>query len=176
MSTLRAVCKTTDTRSETPLKILDCRVNTQWNSLPTYAVTTPAGNGSIPGICSVHGKVNAIGPSSNPNPTHASVSAAPPAAAAIFPWASTQPATHSPLAGTPEIRAADLPAAHREGEDTLLERNIVFDRLVSGQVSEMGEAPPTYGEALNSAARGTSRAGSRSQSRVRVPYTEPPSR
>jgi hypothetical protein len=32
--------------------------------------------------------------------------------------------------------------------DTLLERNIVFDRLVSGQETETGEVPPSYGEAV----------------------------
>ena len=33
-------------------------------------------------------------------------------------------------------------------EDTLLERNIVYDRLMSGQETETGEVPPTYGEAV----------------------------
>lgn len=35
-----------------------------------------------------------------------------------------------------------------EVPDTLLERNIVFDRLVSGQETEAGEEPPTYDEVL----------------------------
>ena len=51
-----------------------------------------------------------------------------------------------------------LPAARgddRRGdhEDTLLERNIVYDRLMTGQETETGELPPTYGEALASAER-----------------------
>ena len=48
-------------------------------------------------------------------------------------------------------------------EDTLLERNIVYDRLMSGQETETGEVPPTYGEAV---AHAVSRAG-RSVSRAR---------
>jgi hypothetical protein len=35
-----------------------------------------------------------------------------------------------------------------DGDDTLLERNIVYDRLMSGQETEEGDIPPSYGEAL----------------------------
>ena len=31
-----------------------------------------------------------------------------------------------------------------EGDDTLLERNIVYDRLMSGQETEEGDVPPSY--------------------------------
>ena len=41
-------------------------------------------------------------------------------------------------------------------EDTLLERNIVYDRLMSGQATETGETPPSYGEAVAIAARAKS--------------------
>ena len=53
-------------------------------------------------------------------------------------------------------------------EDTLLERNIVYDQLMSGQVTETGEVPPTYVEAMASASarQRASRSQSRDVSRV----------
>ncbi len=73
-----------------------------------------------------------------------------------------------------------------EGEDSLLERNIIYNRLMSGQVTETGEVPPSYGEAVASAVRarsasrpgrggqdgregreGREESGSRSRSRLR---------
>jgi hypothetical protein len=54
-----------------------------------------------------------------------------------------------------------------EAPDTLLERNIVFDRLMSGQESEQGESPPTYDEALQNRSRSRNPRG-RSGSRLRT--------
>jgi hypothetical protein len=48
----------------------------------------------------------------------------------------------------------------------LLERNIVFDRLMSGQETETGEVPPTYGEAVAHAVRSASRSVSRARGDV----------
>ena len=54
------------------------------------------------------------------------------------------------------------PRRRDEGDDTLLERNIVYDRLMSGQQTEEGEVPPSYeAAALATAAEGI--AGSRSR-------------
>ena len=43
----------------------------------------------------------------------------------------------------------------------MLERNIVYDRLMSGQETETGELPPSYGEAVANAIRSASRSASR---------------
>lgn len=148
--------------SETPIKILDCRVNPQYNSLPTYSLTQRTFH-SVPGICAIHtGKAVApIGvarPITLPPSVEASMSAA------------TSPSMSSGLLGTGSHHHHLLPhrdhrnsenqtthgvssSAPGESEDTLLERNIVYDRLISGQLTETGEIPPTYGEAMADAVR-----------------------
>ena len=55
-----------------------------------------------------------------------------------------------------------LPPVQAEGhEDSLLERNIVYDRLVSGQVTVTGEVPPSYGDAVASASSARAQSASR---------------
>jgi hypothetical protein len=54
---------------------------------------------------------------------------------------------------------------HAHDDDTLLERNIVYDRLMSGQETETGELPPSYGEAVAHAIR-SARTASRATSTV----------
>lgn len=48
--------------------------------------------------------------------------------------------------------SAHGPMRRPEGDDTLLERNIVYDRLMSGQETEEGEMPPTYEAAASATA------------------------
>lgn len=72
---------------------------------------------------------------------------------------------HSAPAGLERDAQSDVSVtapldARGDHEDTLLERNIVYDRLMSGQETETGEHPPSYGEALQSA-QGESRSVSR---------------
>lgn len=67
---------------------------------------------------------------------------------------------------SPQIKPDQDPLNHHaEHEDTLLERNIVYDRLMSGQLTETGEEPPSYGEAVANAIR-SARSASRAHSRV----------
>ncbi|WVQ79308.1 hypothetical protein IAT38_001405 [Cryptococcus sp. DSM 104549] len=191
---------------ETPIKILDCRVNPQWNSLPTYTALQ-RNFAAVPGICSIHsGKSTApLGtarPIVMPLTEGGTISSTPPAMAAALPdvgagaggpsvsgsgagshagtsghshphsgsgsgihiphpHRSHRPSTAELPAPTPSTSTAAASAATENGEDTLLERNIVYDRLMSGQLTETGEVPPTYGEAMADAAR------TRSVSRVR---------
>ncbi|WVQ75076.1 hypothetical protein IAR50_004685 [Cryptococcus sp. DSM 104548] len=156
---------------ETPIKILDCRVNTSYNSLPTYSVTQ-RNFVSTPGICSVHNAKSAppvpIGMSRNSSNTistgEATVSGTPPTALASLP---EEHHPHGHLLPHPHRRSEAEPVGSApttpggDGEDTLLERNIVYDRLMSGQVTETGEVPPSYGEAIAEGVR------DRSVSRVR---------
>lgn len=120
-------------------------------------------------VCRVHGVGIATGPAA---------SAA--AQARIQPGARGQ--SIGPLAATTSVVTSTTSSTQSqrriseiqevEGEnDSLLERNLVFDRLVSGQESEMGEAPPTYDEALKrrSTSRSRSTATARSRSRLGIP-------
>ncbi|WWD20206.1 hypothetical protein CI109_104682 [Kwoniella shandongensis] len=166
---------------ETPIKILDCRVNPQWNSLPTYTATQRNVN-AVPGVCSIHsGKANApIGSQSRPSivalPTP---NEAPPITNAfvaptghILGLADAAGPIRPPHLNHSSSRdrrgTSDVPigtpgqSTGEGGEDTLLERNIVYDRLMSGQLTETGEVPPSYGEVMADSARTT-----RSVSRVR---------
>jgi hypothetical protein len=136
--------------SETPIKILDCRVNSAWNSLPTYNSSAhPSGVATPSHTCSIHNnprKQVALAPSSS-NP-------------AYVPGSSTRP-TDSRVSGlVPLSTVRERQPAGGEA-DTLLERNIVYDRLMSGQETETGEVPPTYGEAVAHAVRPASRSASR---------------
>ncbi|ORY34869.1 or S-antigen, C-terminal domain-domain-containing protein [Naematelia encephala] len=153
---------------ETPIKILDCRVNPQWNSLPTYTPQNPSSQAAGPGICSIHGN----GP--RPAAIHSTHRAAQfdPLVAAAAPLQGRIAAfpvfdgtyrdssnSRSRDRRTSEGMPANLNGA--EGDDSLLERNITYDRLMSGQVTVTGETPPTYVEAMASRARTQSRSRSR---------------
>ncbi|CAK9780678.1 hypothetical protein CC85DRAFT_313564 [Cutaneotrichosporon oleaginosum] len=174
---------------ETPLKMLDCRVNTQYNSLPSYdrvdMEASPLGRG-----CAVHAraeqqKINTgnvlIGAGASVLSTlthpaqlyHMSERSSPAGTPGhLTPHAHTVAHTgaHTPI--SPGAISPPLPGhgSHAPGQpehdDSLLERNIVYDRLISGQEAETGEKPPTYKEAVAHAirsARSASRAGSRSR-------------
>ncbi|WWC73545.1 uncharacterized protein I206_107517 [Kwoniella pini CBS 10737] len=132
---------------ETPIKILDCRVNSQWNSLPTYSVFS-RGIMSTPGVCSVHGTKNSGNISNSTRETNNLIS--------------TSSSTHQ----NNQINENSNNINRRNeqqggnvienGEDSLLERNIVYDRLMSGQQTETGEVPPSYGEAIQNSTTTTS--------------------
>lgn len=206
--------------------MLECRVNTQYNSLPSYdrvdVESSPIGKG-----CALHQKLeysskSTTGPGSaligagvhvlntithpgqlyqnnhsqhsSPNQTPAYSGAHTPHTGAHTPHGIHTPGTHTPHAAhtsgmhTPYTGTSTppLPAlthgshapGHPEHDDTLLERNIVYDRLISGQEAETGEEPPTYKEAVANAirsassascatsSRGVSTSASRSQSRA----------
>jgi len=154
---------------ETPIKILDCRVNPQWNSLPTYSQLNPTGASTVPAVCSIHS-------SRHNGPALGHIPALPdPAVIAASPAIRTvglPPFEDRGRSQSRERRAIDVPISSttprdrtpgHENEDTLLERNIVYDRLMSGQETETGEHPPTYREAIASAQRSGSTSRSRSR-------------
>lgn len=141
------------TNRETPIKILDCRVNSAWNSLPTYSSAHPAGSLAPTNVCSIH---------NNPRKQIALAPSAASSSQPYIPGSSTRP-TDSRVSGLVPLSTVRERQPAGGEEDTLLERNIVYDRLMSGQETETGEVPPTYGEAV---AHAVSRAG-RSVSRAR---------
>lgn len=136
---------------ETPLHLLNCRVNNQLNTLPTYAAFFPISGQQVSlGTCKVHGAKMTVPPLVDESAT---------APAAIL-----QNTTISGLVGGRQATNGSSGAgtARRVGEldertDSLLGRNIVFDRLVSGQESEAGEAPPTYEAVLRQRSQSRSR-------------------
>ena len=138
-------------------------MNPQWNSLPTYTANNTGASSVKGNVCSVHGRKQGapLVPSNR-----ASLQAGDPLVSAS--------ASPHHVVGLPPFDIRDLSTSRsrdgrlsevlsprgREGrgnaEDTLLERNIVYDRLMSGQATETGEIPPSYGEAVASAARARS--------------------
>ena len=144
--------------SETPIKILDCRVNPQINSLPTYTTSHPT-SAAATGTCAFHSaQARAFAPISSSRQTD-------------DPLVSSAPGTGYRFERGEPARGrshdAHMTGNHGFEEDTLLERNIVYDRLMSGQETEAGELPPSYGEAVANAIRSASRSQSRSQSQSR---------
>ncbi|KAJ7188705.1 hypothetical protein C8R46DRAFT_1157632 [Mycena filopes] len=104
---------------QTPVHILSCRCNPEWMSLPQYSTSFEDPAAAAPNCpCEVLRR-----PALERMGTHNSSDS------------TASAAETSPLAGAmPSLR----------GPDTLLARNRQFERLVSGQESELGEAPPAY--------------------------------
>ncbi|KAJ7018359.1 hypothetical protein C8F04DRAFT_167052 [Mycena alexandri] len=104
---------------QTPVHILSCRCNPEWMSLPRYSTSFEDPAGVAP-ICPCEivrrgGLERVI--------THRSSDS------------TASAAETSPIPGAmPSLR----------GTDSLFARNALFERLVSGQESELGEAPPAY--------------------------------
>lgn len=147
---------------ETPIKILDCRVNTAYNSLPSYDRLGSDQNPLHAG-CSVHAKhggssILKHNPLINSALSHTVMSTLAHTSQIVHKQHEEHP-PHGP--------------GHKEHDDTLLERNIVYDRLISGQETETGEEPPTYKEAVAHSIRSASRAASRSHSRAHSRVASP---
>lgn len=155
---------------ETPVKILDCRVNTQFNMLPSYdhaGVEQPSGG------CPIHGRPlsHRIGLAAAGGNLIGAADMARAAAAHGMHTATNALSGLKGRASGPDWELGELRphGGHENHEDTLLERNIVYDRLMSGQETEEGREPPSYGEAVANAirsARSASRAASRATSPV----------
>ena len=113
---------------QTPVHILSCRCNPEWTALPRYTTDLLDDAPSAPRTCPcgvklrARSKVRAGGPNElGPTASRASTDSA-------------STAETSPVgAGMASLR-----------QDTLYNRNTQFERLVSGQESEAGEAPPSY--------------------------------
>lgn len=137
--------------SETPIKILDCRVTPQYNSLPTYSSFIPNSPAMLTRLCSVHGSK-----AGNTSAQTALISRHSGSVGSTI-------LTNGVLLGQSGQSGSRVDLAHsnahppspfhhtntngkrrEEGDDTLLERNIVYDRLMSGQETEEGDVPPSY--------------------------------
>ncbi|KAJ7772092.1 hypothetical protein DFH07DRAFT_953375 [Mycena maculata] len=104
---------------QTPVHILSCRCNPEWMSLPQYSTSFEDPTSVAPN-CPCDVQIN--GPLErmlSRQSTDSSASAA----------------ETSPVHATMSLRT----------HDTLLARNVLFERLMAGQESEVGEAPPAYG-------------------------------
>lgn len=147
-------------------------MNPQLNSLPTYTPHLPGSKAAAPGICSIHSSKH-FTPLTSARP---SAQANDPLLVGSSNTASSSRAINqdngdsarrgrrgmSTPNGHPGVEGEDR-RERVEHEDTLLERNIVYDRLMSGQETETGEVPPTYGEAVANAIRSASRSASRAR-------------
>ncbi|KAJ6593454.1 hypothetical protein B0H19DRAFT_921152 [Mycena capillaripes] len=106
---------------QTPVHILSCRCNPEWTCLPQYSASFEDPSGVAPNCpCEVirrGGLARTI--------THHSSDS------------NASPAETSPV-------HAAMPSLHAVAADSLFARNTLFERLVSGQESELGEAPPAY--------------------------------
>ena len=153
-------------------------MNPQYNSLPTYAANNPSSSRLTSGICPVHGSKHAApllplfrSPIHSADPLITSTSSQ-------IPYKSLPSSDIREASRSRDAHRTERPhTGQLDSEDTLLERNIVYDRLMSGQVTETGEEPPTYSEAMTSLGRERSASGfgretgdeseSRSRSRLR---------
>jgi len=163
---------------ETPLHLLDCRATTQNSSLPSYQSTTLVNaSNSLQSTCRMHRSQNGlnevpidISPQTQSHylTTTITRSGVSPNSAARRAGRSVSTARGrgSESVGAGSTNGSDTTPT-QEAPDTLLERNIVFDRLMSGQESEQGESPPTYDEALRNRSRSRNPRG-RSGSRLRT--------
>ncbi|EGN91882.1 hypothetical protein SERLA73DRAFT_80061 [Serpula lacrymans var. lacrymans S7.3] len=124
---------------QTPVHILSCRCNPEWVSLPRYsealenACTTsysscPCETKRVRGMCSaqdVDGQRQALDRVASRRSSDSAASTA------------ENQAPVNPLT-MPSLRNGI------DNTDTLANRNIQYERLISGQESEMGDAPPAY--------------------------------
>lgn len=141
---------------QTPVHILSCMCNPDWIALPPYSENA---NDILPQpeACPCKGKglspnldgdaLDLPGPS-RPSSSHFHHN----------PLASTSSAMHHPLERIDSRRSTDSseegsrpPHLHHHSPspappDSLVERNRRFERLVAGQETELGEAPPPYHE------------------------------
>ncbi|KAJ7647686.1 hypothetical protein FB45DRAFT_206215 [Roridomyces roridus] len=105
---------------QTPVHILSCRCSPEWMSLPQYSPCFDENPSGIAPSCPCQVKRQ---DRLRPTLTHHSSDSA------------ASAAETSPVHG-------GMPSL--QGSDTLFARNSLFERLMAGQVSELGEAPPAY--------------------------------
>ncbi|KAG5652841.1 hypothetical protein H0H81_003403 [Sphagnurus paluster] len=114
---------------QTPIHILSCRCNPQWSSLPEYSASFDDKHAVVPKCpCDVRRAEEARLRSMRPSALERMVSRQSSDSGASA-------AETSPINGTmPSLRTGE----------SLYDQNTQYERLISGQESEMGEAPPTY--------------------------------
>jgi len=155
----------------TPITILACRCSPDWTALPAYTEELDDGWGQplacpCKDRCPITTRSSIFTPARGiddlePNPVATYSRSSPPQPGAPL---STTGLPRTSTMNTAEVNILDnatRPSVRTL--TTLLDRNCQFERLMSGQESEVGEAPPSYSTATHQ---------SRSQSRGRVMVQE----
>lgn len=118
---------------QTPVHILSCRCNPEWTALPRYTESLLDNSPTAPQTCPCGQKLRARSKARADDPRFARTDSRTSTDSAST--AETSPVTTGMASLRPPVRGAG---------DTLFSRNTLFERLVSGQESEAGEAPPSY--------------------------------
>ncbi|KAJ7209767.1 hypothetical protein GGX14DRAFT_535060 [Mycena pura] len=103
---------------QTQVHILSCWCNPEWMSLPRYSASFEDPSG-VARSCPCKAQPGGLERTVTHHSTDSTSSVA-------------------------EVNAAPVTMPSPRSEDTLFARNTLFERLVSGQESELGEAPPAY--------------------------------
>ncbi|KAL1695910.1 hypothetical protein GGG16DRAFT_121259 [Schizophyllum commune] len=122
---------------QSPVQVLSCRCNPEWTALPRYSET-------------FQGALEDTNMDDCPCAEHERRQNAP---KLVLERTATKASSDSSLStvsaidSTP-INPASMPSLRSREMEALMERNVRFERLVSGMETEAGDAPPAYGEAV----------------------------
>jgi hypothetical protein len=127
---------------ETPIHILSCRCSPEWISLPTYSLFSSPSYSHTTCACNAEASSRRTLPSANAlHPTPTRQQTAPPALMSGFLPASTDLRRHR-SGSHRDSHLPVLPLLQETSSEYVWTQQ--FARLVSGQESEAGEAPPSY--------------------------------
>ncbi|KIM40302.1 hypothetical protein M413DRAFT_11761 [Hebeloma cylindrosporum] len=122
---------------QTPIIILSCRCNPQWTALPRYAEAFDDSTAIVPSCpCQVARERAGL---DHRGGFHVSA-----ALERITSRHSSNSSLVSAAEGNPIIPSAMLSLRQLHYNESILQSNSLFERLISGQESESGEAPPAY--------------------------------
>jgi hypothetical protein len=124
----------------TPVHILSCRCNPQWTSLPRYTEMLLDDSATAPRTCPCGFKLRERSKSRAVRDPYASRGMF--AGMKLEQVNSRQSTDSASTAESSPINPSTMPSLRQL--DSLYNRNSQFERLMSGQESERGEAPPAY--------------------------------
>ncbi|KAF9486001.1 hypothetical protein BDN70DRAFT_916541 [Pholiota conissans] len=125
---------------QTPVLILSCRCNPEWTSLPRYAEAFDDSALIVPS-CPCQVERNRLATEAASHAHRSSVTAA---LERITSRHSTDSSDASAAETSPVHPRSSLSMRHLGHNESILRSTYLFERLVSGQESESGEAPPAY--------------------------------
>ncbi|PPQ87441.1 hypothetical protein CVT25_008177 [Psilocybe cyanescens] len=130
---------------QTPVLILSCRCNPEWTSLPRYDAVFDDSQAITPNCpCQVaRSKAQA-------EATSRAMSSMSSALERVTSRQSSDSSGASAAETSPVFPSTMLSLRHMNHHDTLLRSNSLYERLMSGQETESGEAPPAYDANLSS--------------------------
>ncbi|EKM53377.1 uncharacterized protein PHACADRAFT_211076 [Phanerochaete carnosa HHB-10118-sp] len=139
---------------QTPIHILSCLCRPDFTALPPYSesTSTAASLLSNPPLCACSAGHTQRRTSGDTTPVDSWMHDIPFPTRGSFHWhasgSGSGSGSHTPtsLEMTHHAPSTSRPPMHRL--ESLLERNTRFERLMTGQESEAGEAPPTYDETV----------------------------